>query len=110
MLLRNVGKRTETGLSCKQTLFNFDKPINAFLLNDMILFDSKMISFKLLRPLNKSSSIWFIVFLFDHNVLRDVKPVNVAGWNDDIWLEPKSKYSRVVKFLNVSGWMDDNWL
>jgi len=43
MLLRNAGNWTDIGLSYKQTLFNFDKSINAFLLKDVLLFDSKLI-------------------------------------------------------------------
>ena len=57
MLLRDVGNKTEIGLSNRQTLFNFDKPINAFLLKEMIWFDSKCISYKSPKPWKSSSSI-----------------------------------------------------
>jgi len=85
MLLRDSGNWTEIGLSYKQTLVNFVTPMNEFLLKDIILFDSKLISFKLFKPLNRPSSIWFILLFCSLNVSNDVKPVNVAGSMDDIW-------------------------
>ena len=91
ILLSNSGKWIDIGLSYKHTLFNFDKPINAFLLKDMILFDSKLIAIKLFKPLNRSSSIWFILLFCSHNSPRDVKPVNEVRWMDDIWLRYNSK-------------------
>ena len=63
ILLSDVGKKTETGLSNKQTLFNLDKPIKAFLLKETILFDSKLTSFKFIKPLKTSSSIWVIIVI-----------------------------------------------
>jgi len=58
------GNKTETGLSYKQTLLIFDKPFNAFLSKAIILFDSKFISFKLIKPLKSLFSILVIYYFF----------------------------------------------
>ena len=89
MLLRDVGNKTEIGLSNKQTLFNFDKPMNAFLLKETIWFDSKFSSSKSIKPL-KISSIWLILLFCSHNTRRVCKLLNVKGSIVLIYFELRS--------------------
>ena len=110
ILLRNVGNKTETGLSNKQTLFNLDKPIKAFLLKETILFDSKLTSYKFIKPLKTSSSIRVILLFCKDKYWREERPLKVAGSMKDIWLLAKSNSSREDNSLNVVESMDDIWL